>query len=283
MKIIVLMENTISEEYLECTGEETGIIRKNLKAEHGLSLYIETEAHKLLVDTGASGGFIENAANLNVDLKAVDTIFLSHGHYDHGGGIMAFHDINPTAPVYIRENAFFPYYHKKKDGLKYIGLDPHTFQLPQVVTVDGNKRLDEELSLFTNVTGAYPRPLGNRTLVDSTGAPDSFSHEQYLLIRSQGRSVLVSGCAHNGILNIMEEARHLYGAYPDIVLSGFHTFMPAYTEQDYESIRELGRELLKYPTLFFTGHCTGEEPFAILKEILGNRLDRLATGRVISI
>lgn len=282
MKIIVLIENTVYDENRETAINKTGTPKRKLESEHGLSLYIETPAHRLLVDTGTSGKFIENAACLNVDLKTVDTLILSHGHYDHGGGIMAFHDLNPTVPVYIRENAFSPYYHKKQDHLKYIGLDPRIRLLPQVVTVDGNMRLDDELSLFTNVSGCYPRPRGNLSLVDDTGAPDSFLHEQYLFISSQGRRILVSGCAHNGIINIMEEAHHLYGAYPDMVLSGFHTARSNYTDADYEGIRKMGRELLHYPTMFYTGHCTGEEPYVILKEIMGDRLERLGTGRKIT-
>ena len=76
MKIVNLIENTEG-----CSG---------CASEHGLSFYIETEKHKLLVDTGATDAFIQNAEILGVNLASVDTVILSHGHYDHGGGLPAF-------------------------------------------------------------------------------------------------------------------------------------------------------------------------------------------------
>ena len=74
-------------------------------AEHGLSVYLETGKHKLLVDTGATDAFLRNAEFLGIDLKEVDILILSHGHYDHGGGILTFSKINPRARIYIREDA----------------------------------------------------------------------------------------------------------------------------------------------------------------------------------
>ena len=87
MRIINLIENTKG-----C---------RDCLFEHGLSFYAETGKHRILVDTGASDAFIRNAARLEVDLKQVDMVILSHGHYDHAGGIPAFHRINPGAVIYM--------------------------------------------------------------------------------------------------------------------------------------------------------------------------------------
>ena len=133
-------------------------------AEHGLSVYLETGKHKLLVDTGATDAFLRNAEFLGIDLKEVDILILSHGHYDHGGGILTFSKINPRARIYIREDAFAKYYHERELGTDYIGLDPVIRGLPQVVVVGGDLRLDEELYLFTNVAGRRMWPEGNREL-----------------------------------------------------------------------------------------------------------------------
>ena len=96
MILKVLTENTaVSDEFLY---------------EHGLSFYIETEKHRILFDMGQSDAFIKNAETMGVDLSLVDIAVLSHGHYDHGGGLDAFLDENSCGKVYINKNAFKDYY-----------------------------------------------------------------------------------------------------------------------------------------------------------------------------
>ena len=90
MKIQTLMEDNIS--------------GKNLCAEHGLCIYIETGKHKLLVDTGQSDRTWDNAKTKGINLEEIDTVVLSHGHYDHSGGLMGFAQINPNAKIYMRAN-----------------------------------------------------------------------------------------------------------------------------------------------------------------------------------
>jgi len=81
---------------------ENTALSKNFGSEHGLSLYIEANSHKILFDVGASELFLENAKKLNVDISEVDYLIISHGHYDHGGGLRAF----------LRENTvhYYPYH-----------------------------------------------------------------------------------------------------------------------------------------------------------------------------
>ena len=106
MKITALTENTP--------------FNDNISAEHGLSLYIETEKHNILFDMGQTSLFAENAKKLGIDLTKVDIAVLSHGHYDHGGGLTEFLKINKTAPVYINRYAFGDYYNGTE---KYIALE----------------------------------------------------------------------------------------------------------------------------------------------------------------
>lgn len=272
MKFVGLMENTALDPRLE--------------AEHGLSVYVETEKHKLLVDTGASHAFLRNAESLHVDLTAVDSVILSHGHYDHGGGILAFAEINPKAEFYIRENAFREFYHIRSEEAVYIGLDRKIRKLPRVVRVAGNVVLDEELSLYTKVKAGKLWPEGNgelRELRNGEYVQDTFEHEQYLVISSGGKEVLVSGCAHNGIVNIMEQVSALRGRVPDFVISGFRTKREAYGERDIATIQAIGRELKKYKSIFYTGHCTGETAYRYLKEILGEQLQYFAGGAILEL
>ena len=106
MRTAVLCENTALSEKYAC--------------EHGLSLYIETGSHKILFDTGQTDVFVKNAHLMDIDLTLADTVIISHGHYDHGGGLKKLLDINRHAAVYINEHAFEPHYNGTN---KYNGLD----------------------------------------------------------------------------------------------------------------------------------------------------------------
>ena len=137
MRIINLVENTEG-------ASGCGV-------EHGLCFYIETEKHKLLMDAGQTGLLLENAEKLGIDLTQVDTVVLSHGHYDHGGGILPFAKINPTAKIYVPEAAFGEYYSMNKDGEPhYIGLAKEIQELPQVVKVSKPTQQTESSASTTN-------------------------------------------------------------------------------------------------------------------------------------
>ncbi len=250
--------------------------------EHGLSFYVETKNHKLLVDTGATNAFMVNAEKLGVDLKQVDTVILSHGHYDHAGGVLGFVEQNSTAKIWMQRLACEEYYRKSEDVEKYIGINKKIMELSQVEYVDGDKRIDEELFLFSGIRGRKLWPSGNLALKLKRGDTfyqDEFLHEQCLVIEEDNRKVLLSGCAHNGILNILEKYREIYGSYPDVVISGFHMEQKSgYAEEDLEVVRKIALELKKTDTKFYTGHCTGAVPYQILKECLAEQLEYVHSG-----
>lgn len=269
--------------------------------EHGLCFYIETEHHKLLMDTGQSDLLIRNAEKLGVDLTKVDTVVLSHGHYDHGGGILPFVELNPTAKIYIQESAFGGYYGVNKEGVPhYIGLDEKIRSLPQVVVIGKEAaadaepaaaeeiyRIDDELSIFTGIGNQWPTSSANRRLKMKTKSgleQDDFRHEQCLVIEEGSKKVLLSGCAHHGILNILDRYRELYGGYPDVVISGFHMMKKnGYNDEDITMIIDTALELRKLDTVFYTGHCTGVEPYNAMKKLMGNNLHYVHSGDEIKI
>ena len=246
MKLITLIENTT------CAN--------NLACEHGLSLYLETGDHKILFDMGQSGAFADNAEKLGVDLSRVDFALLSHGHYDHGGGISRFLEINSSAPIYVNQYAFQPHFNATG---KDIGLDPG---LPK----DRIRFVEESLSLSPGITlqtVPFP-PTDTAGMTVCNGQPEDFRHEQYLLLEEAGKRILISGCSHKGIVAIAEHFR------PDILVGGFH-FMKT-TDEDI--LHNAAQRLLALDCTYYTGHCTGETQFDFLKTILGDRLHAISTG-----
>jgi 7,8-dihydropterin-6-yl-methyl-4-(beta-D-ribofuranosyl)aminobenzene 5'-phosphate synthase len=290
MRIVNLVENTEG---------STGCA-----AEHGLCFYIETAKHRLLMDTGASGLFMDNAKKLGIDLKKVDTVVLSHGHYDHAGGIIPFSKINDTAKIYVHKNAFAECYSTTRGGEpRYIGIDPEIKKLSQLIMggfenaeseikersqlIAGSFELDEELELFSDIGYKQPSPLTNKTLyVMKNGklVNDDFSHEQCLVIKQDDKRYVFSGCAHHGVLNILERYKEIYGDAPDVIFTGFHTLRKhGYSEEDVDYIKKTAAELTKIRTKVYTMHCTGEEPYEMMKEIMGEQIEYVHSGDEIAL
>ena len=276
MRIINLVENEIGPSGCE--------------AAHGLSFYVETENHKLLFDTSPSEVVLRNAQKLAVDLIAVDMVILSHGHYDHAGGLLPFVGLNPRAKIYLQHNAGGEYYafDGKGKGYRYIGIDKNILSLPQVQLLHGDTKLDEELRLFTVDTRAFPFPSPNKRLRELCGGEyvqDEFSHEQNLLLTTGGKKILFCGCAHNGILNVMETLERKFGQemLPDLVVGGFHLMKRTeFSEADTAEVTEIAMRLKNYKAHFATCHCTGIPVFNQMKEIMGGQLSYVHSGDEVS-
>ncbi|MDX9888432.1 MAG: MBL fold metallo-hydrolase [Anaerovoracaceae bacterium] len=254
-----------------------------LESEHGLSIYVETINHKVLFDTGASNGFLNNAQKMGVTIPHIDVALISHGHYDHGGGLLGFLNANSTAPVYIRENAFNEYYSFSNEvGERYIGLDKNILNYPQIILTQGHTLIDDELELFSNVEGTKFVPSGNKQLFVKNNDKlkgDIFEHEQNLIIHEGDKSVLMAGCAHRGIPNIMDHFYRLNKSYPTHVVGGFHLYNRSKDKDESpEEVYALGEYLKSKATIYYTCHCTGTRNFSLLKELLGEQINYLSTG-----
>lgn len=265
MKIISLMEN------LSDSPE--------ILAEHGLSLYIETDGKKILFDTGQSGDFTKNAEQLGVDLASVDLAILSHGHYDHGGGLLKFLEINKTAPLYVRKEAFQKFYnsHRKAE----IGLDMRILENNRVHFTKDVEKLSSNMVLYSCNEKERPFPSPSYGLCaekDGAWVDDSFLHEQYLEVIEGEKRILISGCSHKGILNIES------WFVPDVLIGGFHLVkLDPETQSGRAELQKTASHLLKFPTKYFTCHCTGEAQYTYLKTYMGDRIDYLKSGHTIEI
>lgn len=255
---------------------------KGLPVEHGLSLYIERdEGQKVLFDMGQSDLFVRNAAALSLSIADIDVAVVSHGHYDHGGGLQAFFLENSKAKVYVHKDAFRPHYSLRETGLRYIGLEESLQRNERLVLCEDEIRLDNGMSLFANVQGDSYNPFGNRLLFGpSQTENDSFSHEQNLIIAEEDKLVLFAGCAHRGIVNIIHKAEEFIGRVPTHVFAGMH-LMKSRIYERYEDrfIESLASELMNYPqTMFYTMHCTGVEQYQKLKLHMSQQIEYLACG-----
>ena len=258
---------------------------------HGHSYYVETKKHRMLLDLGPSGETLQNAQILGINLKKVDTVILSHGHYDHSGGILPFAGINDQALIYMQETAVGDYFSDRgksaPERYEYIGIDKDIAKLPQVRFLQGDNQLDEELELFTIKNRSHKLPSSNKRILVRKGdllQCDDFVHEQFLVIRQGKTRILMSGCAHSGILSIMDAFCDKYGKEPDLVISGFHLMKKAeYTGDEIREIEEIAEELKKYSTWFITCHCTGLPAFDRMKAIMGDQLTYVHSGEEIDI
>lgn len=287
MKITVLTENTIS--------KNAEISKLPLQGEHGLSLFIQTQNKNILFDMGQTNLFAKNASLLGIDLQTVDFAILSHGHYDHGGlssplpatlkneyfGIEAFAHINQKAPIFINSNAFSQNYNASK---KYIGLNQELLQskiAERFIFVQDEKEITQNIKLFS--CNSYKKSVATNTfglmqLQNGTFVPDNFNHEHYLLIQENDKKILISGCSHKGILNIVEWFK------PDFLIGGFH-FKSLDVENPCQKLEleSYAKKLASYNTKYFTCHCTGTQQFEILKSIMKEKVEYISTGDVINI
>lgn len=258
MKITSLLENTTK--------------REDMRVEHGLSLYIETEDHRILFDMGQTDFFYENAKILGIDLSKVDLAILSHGHYDHGGGLRKFLEINSHSPIYIHKDAFLPHYNVTE---KYIGLDISLKDHPQIIFTEDEYQIGNFLRLFSckGKEKKYPSiPSGLNEKVGDVFLPDDFRHEQYLLIEEKGKRILISGCSHKGILDITEWFS------PDLLIGGFH-----YSKLSLdESLADAAKILAERSTVFYTCHCTGCDQYEFMRQYMPS-LHYLSCGQTITI
>ena len=246
--------------------------RPELACEFGLSLLVEAGGRRILFDAGSTGAFLDNAARLGADLGALDAAVLSHGHYDHGGGLAAFLEINHTAPVYLTEAAFLPHYNGTR---KYIGLDTSLRGHSRLRVVSGDLSLGDGLTLLSPNGRERKHSLCSFGLTERVGdafIPDDFRHEQYLLIEEAGRRILISGCSHAGILDIVEWFA------PDALVGGFHVSKMALGEE----LTALGEALAAHGTEYYTCHCTGTQQYAFLRGQMP-RLGYLACGETVRI
>ena len=280
MKIIVLSENTGCNSCLP---------------EHGLSLLAEYRGEQYLVDTGASGLFAENAGKMNVDLSQVKAAFLSHAHYDHAGGYPHFFAQNKTAKVYLQESAGRKHYFKlfgfiKKDiGIPSGILDTYAERFEYV---KGYCDFGNGVYLVPHSTPEMILQRAKRAHMCAESASrivfDDFSHEQTVVFEEDDGLVCINSCSHAGVDVIISEVKKAFpGKRINAFFGGFHMMgLRRIDSCSYsrDEVQQVARRLLgSSDAVLYSGHCTGTVAFAWLKEIMGIRLESMASGKVFEV
>ena len=250
----------------------------HLSTEHGLSILLETERHKILLDTGASDLFIRNAGQLGIDLSDVDYVFISHGHSDHAGGLRYFLEYNRQAQVIVSPDAMSGKFFSKRGDLHSITTECPEIDDDRLILIDQTCEIAEGLHAIAHIPQIHPMPKGNQKLYvqDANGdyIHDDLRHE--LALYADG--LLFTGCAHSGLENILAACPwHVH-----TVVGGFHLLDGQESEEELAALAH--RLKAKYPeTLFYTSHCTGDSVFEVMRDVMGEQLQPFSAGTIIKI
>ena len=247
----------------------------HLSTEHGLSILLEAEQHRILLDTGASDVFIKNAELLGVNLSDVDYVFISHGHSDHAGGLRYFLEHNRQAQVIVSPDAISGKFFSKRGNLHSITTEWPEIDNNRLILINQTCEIAEGIHVIAHIPQNHPIPKGNRNLyvqeVNGDYIHDDFRHELALYVDG----MLFTGCAHSGLENIL-------AACPwsvHTVVGGFHLIDG---QETVEEIKALAKRLkAKYPkTLFYTSHCTGNNVFEVMKDEICEQLQSFRCGTI---
>ncbi len=267
MKITVLNENHVN--------------KRGLFAEHGLSLLLEQEEEKWLFDTGQSDVYLKNAKTLKQSLETLQGIILSHGHYDHCGGLEYFDKKMPK--VYIRKEALYQKMSgdREKNTFRDIGIPwkKEMFSREFIFTEEMQKIRKNWFLLgkIPKYPGLEEEPEGFWYRVREEIQKDTMEDEQFLVIQTEKGLVLIIGCAHMGILNCIQHVKTKFpGKKIRGIFAGMH--MRNATEEKIDwTIQKLKEEKLEF---LIGAHCTGQKAIGKMAEMLGECFQFCEVGKI---
>lgn len=253
---------------------------KVLQSEHGLSFWLQTDEKNILIDTGATSLFADNARKIGINIADADYLILSHAHADHTGGLETFLTMNDKAKIFLSSNACGRHCFSTRRGIKRdISIDHNLLHhhKERFIFTNKNTALTNNVKLICEITDAHPTPKANATLLAGE-APDDFSHEIVIAVTSCNETTtIISPCSHRGILNILDAVK---GCKITKFIGGLH-LLDSDEKNSFESVEEihsLADEILKRDISLSTGHCTGLTAKEILSKKLRNRFTEFHSG-----
>lgn len=255
LKITTLIENTKDKNSV-------------LKSEHGLSFFIEKDGHKLLFDTGQSGKFLGNAEQLQIDLSDLEYVIISHGHYDHSGGFEALTGKAKKFELIVGDGFFNKKYGYKNNSYEFLGnnFDEELLVKKKIPFTFIKNDITEILPGFyviTNFQRIYVDEVVNtkfKLMEDGKYVNDSFNDEVLAAIDTPEGLVILLGCSHPGMKNMLDTVRKLLETPIYAVLGGTHL-----VEANNDSLN-ISMDYLNNGEMKVLGvsHCTGQKAMADL-------------------
>lgn len=255
--------------------------------EHGFSALVEWDAGSLLFDTGGGATLLHNALRMNRDLRTVSAVALSHGHYDHTGGLRDFLNLAGRKKIYAHPTLFTPRYRVKDTGESIsIGIpydekficgiggefdyDSHGREIAPSIFLTGEVR--RRNSFETGDSGLFVDPDGS--------IPDSLNDDQSLIIRGEKGLTLLLGCCHAGLINTVQAAREIAGEERiQAIIGGTHLGFCGEKQltATMTALREIGVNKI------YASHCTGFSASAKLQTEFPGRFQPAMVGTSIEL
>jgi 7,8-dihydropterin-6-yl-methyl-4-(beta-D-ribofuranosyl)aminobenzene 5'-phosphate synthase len=234
MKLSVLTENTSS---------------AGFTAEFGLSYFIEKDGKNILFDTGHTDIFLKNAEKLKLDIQKTDLVVLSHGHWDHGDGLKYLNSQN----LLCHPAAFIKRYHKRDHS--YIGLELSLEEVKQKFNLSISSkpwRISENVWFLGEIPRSNDFESQTTSFIDEKNDPDFVPDDSALAIIENNELIVITGCSHSGICNIVEYAKEVTGTNKlNTVMGGFH--LKRNDDQTRKTIRYFKQQVVKN---ILPSHCT---------------------------
>jgi len=243
----------------------------NTPAEHGLSYLIEHDGKRLLFDTGQSDLFLKNAGTMGIDITNIDTIILSHGHFDHGDGLQYLSGGN----LICHPKCFVKRY--RKYDYSYIGLKNSKDEIAgrfNLITSSAPYQISEKIIFLGEIPRLTDFESKSTSFILDGDIPDFVMDDSAIALLLEDGLFVITGCGHSGIVNILEHAKKVIGENTIYgVMGGFH--LKKADRQTKETIRYLQKNRVAH---VYPSHCTGNPALGLFHENFGTK--KVKTGEI---
>lgn len=273
MKIHILMDNYVTS--------------PKLLSQHGLSFFIEAHNKKILFDAGQTDAFINNAKVLGLSLSEIEAIVLSHGHYDHTGGLEGLAKLNKKAQIYMHPYALNEKFSLKDGMIRHAGIP---FKLESIGLNQERIKFNIKAKYIFDdilISGEIQRSNNFETIPknlmikkDDNLIQDDMIDEQMLIIREKRGIIIILGCSHPGVANCIEYASRLLPNEKILAVIGGIHLKNANEERINTTIEYLKSKNIER---IIPLHCTGFEAMSEIKRVLKDKCIIVAVGEVLEI